>query len=117
VGTHVDAVTGEVLGSRNRLIKESGRNISFGLRIMEERPSPGQKLSLIFLFRIGRKRSEDMKLMAQNTADGTALVFDPDPRTTLMNDTIEDTDPAETFTPAYQLRTLRDITERTAYTA
>ncbi|MFN8548705.1 MAG: proprotein convertase P-domain-containing protein [Candidatus Eisenbacteria bacterium] len=43
-------------------------------------------------------------------ATGTGKVFDPDPRTTLQNETIQDTSPAGTFTPAYFTRTLQDIT-------
>jgi len=53
-------------------------------------------------------KTSDVSSMA--TADGTALVFDPDPRTTLMNDNLLDTSPAATFDPAYFTRTLRDIT-------
>ena len=53
-------------------------------------------------------KSSDVSSLA--TTDGTALVFDPDPRTTLMNDNLLDTSPAATFDPAYFTRTLRDIT-------
>jgi len=43
-------------------------------------------------------------------ADGTGLVFDPDPRTTLMDNTLQNDSPAERFDPAYQTRTLKDLT-------
>jgi len=44
------------------------------------------------------------------TVDGTALVFDPDPRTTLANDALLDSSSASTFDPAYFTRTLKGIT-------
>lgn len=43
-------------------------------------------------------------------AAGTGKVFDPDPRTTLQNATIQDGSPAQTFTAAYVIRDLQDIT-------
>ncbi len=46
----------------------------------------------------------------KTTVSGSALVFDPDPRTTLMNDALLDTSSAATFDPAYFNRTLQGIT-------
>ncbi len=51
------------------------------------------------------------ELARRPTVNGSGQVFDPDPRTTLMNDNIQDGDPASTFTSAYFTRTLEDITE------
>lgn len=45
-----------------------------------------------------------------NQADATALVFDPDPRTTLGDESLEDTSPNASFDAAYFTRTLSDIT-------
>ncbi|MFT6734186.1 MAG: subtilisin-like proprotein convertase family protein/Zn-dependent metalloprotease [Polaribacter sp.] len=45
-----------------------------------------------------------------NKADATALVFDPDPVTTLNNDSLEDTSSAASFDAAYETRTLSDVT-------
>ncbi|MBZ0269495.1 hypothetical protein K8I85_15180, partial [bacterium] len=42
-------------------------------------------------------------------ANGTGTVFDPDPRTTLMNDGLQDGSPASSFTAAYFTRNLLDI--------
>jgi subtilisin-like proprotein convertase family protein len=42
-------------------------------------------------------------------ANGTGVVFDPDPRTTLMNDNLQDGSPASAFTAAYFTRNLLDI--------
>lgn len=41
--------------------------------------------------------------------DGTALVFDPDPRSFLANDDLQDNSPAEAFADAYVQRPLRDL--------
>lgn len=42
--------------------------------------------------------------------DGTGQVFDPDPRTTLNDASLEDRSASALFDPAYQTRVLRDIT-------
>jgi subtilisin-like proprotein convertase family protein/Zn-dependent metalloprotease len=47
---------------------------------------------------------------ARNRANGTGLVFDPDPRTTLRLDTLQDGSAASAFTDAYFTRDLLDIT-------
>lgn len=44
-----------------------------------------------------------------NKADATALVFDPDPRTTLNDASLEDNSPDADFDPAYLSRTLREV--------
>ena len=41
---------------------------------------------------------------------GSGEVFDPDPRTTLQDNSLVDTSPASAFTAAYQTRTLLDLT-------
>lgn len=41
---------------------------------------------------------------------GSGLVFDPDPRQSLNNDTLVDTSPASAFDPAYQTKQLMDLT-------
>jgi subtilisin-like proprotein convertase family protein len=46
---------------------------------------------------------------AQNRANGTGVVFDPDPRTTLRDNYLRDFDPASEFTDAYYTRDLLDI--------
>jgi subtilisin-like proprotein convertase family protein len=43
-------------------------------------------------------------------ASGTGTVFDPDPRTTLQDDNLQDTSPSSAFTAAYFTRPLQDIT-------
>ncbi len=46
----------------------------------------------------------------KTTVSGSALVFDPDPRTTLMNDALQDSSSAATFDPAYFNRTMQGLT-------
>lgn len=43
-------------------------------------------------------------------ANGTGVVFDPDPRTTLLNDALQDGSSAASFTGSYFTRNLLDIT-------
>jgi hypothetical protein len=42
--------------------------------------------------------------------NGSALVFEPEPRTALLKDDLKDTSPAEAFTSAYVTRPLNEIT-------
>jgi subtilisin-like proprotein convertase family protein len=46
---------------------------------------------------------------ALTTGDGQAKVFDPDPRTSLMNNALQDNSPAYAFENAYFQRELKDI--------
>ncbi|MEZ4388922.1 MAG: proprotein convertase P-domain-containing protein [Candidatus Krumholzibacteriia bacterium] len=46
---------------------------------------------------------------ALSRASGTGVVFDPDPRTTLRNNALQDNSNASLFTPAYFTRDLLDI--------
>jgi hypothetical protein len=59
----------------------------------------------------GIKRSHLDRAPAGALVNGTGTVFDPDPRTTLQDDNIQDGDPPGTFTAAYFTRDLLDITE------
>lgn len=47
---------------------------------------------------------------SESSANGSALVFDPDPRTTLNDDTLSHSSPAESFDKAYYEQVLKDIT-------
>ncbi|WP_141732562.1 proprotein convertase P-domain-containing protein [Oligoflexus tunisiensis] len=46
---------------------------------------------------------------AQAPANGLARIFDPDPRTSLMNNALQDNNPADAFENAYFQRELKDI--------
>jgi hypothetical protein len=51
------------------------------------------------------------KMQNKRRVDGTGTVFDPDPRTTLLDFTFEDFVDESVVAPAYKQVTLRDITE------
>jgi len=59
-----------------------------------------------------REAADDSQASAPGraVANGTGVVFDPDPRATLMNDNLQDGSPASAFTAAYFTRDLLDIT-------
>nr|MEE4268661.1 proprotein convertase P-domain-containing protein [Candidatus Krumholzibacteria bacterium] len=56
-----------------------------------------------------RELEEAMAAEKADRAQGTGLVFDPDPRTTLQNNSLQDYSSASLFTDAYLTRDLRDI--------
>lgn len=63
---------------------------------------------------IRRKRAAEIrtaKKAAGKRASGTLTVFDPDPRTTLMDETLQDHSPASAFTAAYQQKSTDQILE------
>lgn len=55
-------------------------------------------------------RAEELAAAKGSRAQGTGLVFDPDPRTTLMNNNLQDASSAASFTAAYLTRDLLDVT-------
>ena len=55
------------------------------------------------------QRSEAIERAKFNRASGTATVFDPDPRTTLLNNALQDNSQPSAFTAAYFTRDLLDI--------
>ena len=55
-------------------------------------------------------RQEEMAQEKGALAMGTGVVFDPDPRTTLLNNNLQDGSSAASFTAAYFTRDLLDIT-------
>ncbi len=56
------------------------------------------------------KQAAPLAALAPSGINGTGLVFDPDPRTTLNNDSLTDTSAAAAFDAAYQTKTLADLT-------
>lgn len=106
----VDALTGEVLEVKD-------------LIVWERAPTRDQRANTNFLADRERQTkffkerqammaaNEARRKMASKRANGRGLVFDPDPRTTLVDDTMEDTNPASDFDAAYLERDLLDITQ------
>lgn len=67
------------------------------------------------LVRYEQRQLEEQRARAARKAavlaNGTGQVFDPDPRTTLLDDNLQDTSPASAFNAAYFTRNLLDITD------
>jgi len=61
--------------------------------------------------RFAAQEQAEMRAIADGSrAQGTGVVFDPDPRTTLRDNNLQDNSPAGSFTDAYFTRDLLDIT-------
>lgn len=107
-GLIINAGNGEVISVYENAITEKPRDVEFGSYngklssrefAIQEFNSPNQS-----------RNNRDANLLL-TVRDGTAQVFDPDPRTTLEDATLEDNNPPSDFTNAYLTRTLQDIDE------
>lgn len=106
----IDASTGEVLSVERvdilRKKKESGKlDFAAYQGAILDRATAEQA----FQVREAVRKAAAAELRA--TVDGTGQVFDPDPKTTLADESLRDDSPAATFIPTYFTKTLRDITE------
>jgi subtilisin-like proprotein convertase family protein len=107
----VDAATGAVVAVEDtRLI----RKITEETLTAEERLAAvsGPAWDRVAMFdRFAAQKSANDDIIAAGTlALGTGVVFDPDPRTTLNNNSLADNSAASAFTAAYFTRSLQDIT-------
>ena len=107
----VDAVTGAVISvDDTRLI----RKITEETLTAEERlaavSGPAWDRAAMFDRFAAQKNANDQVIANGALAAGTGVVFDPDPRTTLNNNSLADGSPASAFTAAYFTRGLQDIT-------
>lgn len=105
----IDAVTGQIISVRDTAITRKMEEVNLNFAAYEGVISDRNETTSRFLERQSAMEQK-ITLPAAITANGTAGLFDPDPRTTLGNDTIQDTEPPATFTNAYLTRTLLDIT-------
>lgn len=105
---HIDAVTGEILSvRRTEISKNPYEDVEFSAYV-------GPILArseAVARFADRERQHLPAKAEERVEVDGSGLVFDPDPRTTLMNDSLVDGSSAGSFDAAYLLRTLNDITE------
>lgn len=104
----IDALTGEVLSVRRHEISE--KYAADDVPDFTAYRGPVASLREETLRLETALKAAEGPVTPAATVDGSALVFDPDPRTTLMNDGLLDTSSAATFNPAYFTRTLREIT-------
>jgi len=107
----IDAVTGEVHDTFNRHINHK----SGEAKLAEQTPPQfeGQISDFGSALADWKTRQREMRELMTKAAskreDGRGMIFDPDPRTTLLDDTLLDTSPPSRFDGAYLERPLRDI--------
>lgn len=106
----IDAATGEIVGLRRSEISRTPMAIDRMAIASYEGPVTSLNEARE---RLRQQLLGKLPALASQKAvvDGTGQVFDPDPRTTLNDETIQDTSDPAVFSPAYITRTLRDITE------
>lgn len=105
----IDAHSGEIVSVKDRIIYKNSRkpitdDLAYKGAIHSRSDATAQ------LPQKAKTKSKSSPI-GKTTVNGTALVFDPDPRTHLANDALLDTSPASEFSAAYVTRTLRDISE------
>ncbi len=108
----VDAGTGEVVETRDaRLYRVVDETMA---RSVEERladyAGPATDRAAAFAAFAAREAERAGAGLRGLRANGTGVVFDPDPRTTLMNDNLQDGSAASAFAGSYFTRNLLDIT-------
>lgn len=108
---YLDAITGNVINAKRidlPISKNANSESHFGKwKAFAKKKYHKNYQSVLSLVQSENKKND---VSQSNKADATALVFDPDPVTTLNNDTLEDTSSATDFDAAYFTRTLLDVT-------
>ncbi|MEN8165766.1 MAG: hypothetical protein ABFS37_16675, partial [Acidobacteriota bacterium] len=104
----IDAVTGEILSVRRTEISKVPQEMPDFAGYDGPVHDRGQAVAR---FEDLEQERLSAKAGKRATVDGSGLVFDPDPRTTLADDSLMDNSPAGNFDAAYLQRTLSDITE------
>jgi len=105
----IDAHSGEIISATDRNIYKNGRKpVSEGPNYQGPIRSRAEATSQWSSDFVAKSKPKPAN---KATVNGTALVFDPDPRTHLANDALIDTSPPSEFSAAYVTRTLRDISE------
>lgn len=104
----VDAMTGEILSVERtelprRPYAEQAAFDSYQGPTLDRAEAVGRFVE--------EQRWNHAKVESVDFVDGSGLTFDPDPRTTLMNDSLRDNSSPSSFNDAYFTRILRDITE------
>ena len=112
--TRLDATTGDVISiedSSLHRVKTVATERTVAERIAEvTAPLADRQAAFARVLRIESDRRQALDQAQSRRASGTGVVFDPDPRTTLNDATLQDGSPASAFTAAYVTRNLEDIT-------
>ena len=101
----IDALSGEVLAVRSTVIDGKDRSTVPDFAAYKGAVLSRKDATAAFIVATTAKTG----ITATVTTNGTALVFDPDPRTTLKNAALLDSDAASVFASAYVTRPLREI--------
>ncbi len=109
----VDAQTGavvELIDTRLERLKTAENSLTPEQRIAQYTgPVADRGQAFAARAKADRELAEQMQPPAASRVNGTGVVFDPDPRTTLLNNNLQDGSAAALFNPAYFTRTLQDI--------
>lgn len=104
----IDAVTGDILSVRRTEISKVPHEIQDFTGYEGPLVDRGETVAR---FEDLERQVSHAKGGERGPVSGSGLVFDPDPRTTLADDSLRDNSAASAFDSAYLLRTLSDITE------
>ncbi|PIE90487.1 MAG: hypothetical protein CR997_05960 [Acidobacteria bacterium] len=102
----VDGSTGEIL---------SKRQLARKMRHEETNEPVDEPIWTVERAMANLNQKAARKFGQLSSANGTALVFDPDPRTTLLRDDLRDSSDFSEFDDAYEQRQLKDITHSGIY--
>ena len=105
---YIDATDGKLLHDESTTLRRHGHLPSIAELKLRKGPVLDRKTETARIqdkFNPLKRPASAQKVIAT----ATAKVFDPDPRTTLANASIEDNDPASTFNAAYLTRTLQGL--------
>lgn len=101
----VDAMTGEVVETKDMSIDRHEREVVDYAAYRGPLADRQEEMR-----RHARFEASQPSAAASKRAQGSATVFDPDPRTTLLSEDLTDNSPSSAFNGAYLTRTLLDIT-------
>ena len=105
----IDATNGKILAKYDAAIKRIKQSSwpssidSYQGPVWERKATENQ-------VRLKAKKENPMLRLRSTQGDGKALVFDPDPRTTLKDRTLDNNSPADRFESAYLLKDLKGLT-------
>jgi hypothetical protein len=103
----IDATTGKVLSRKDIRIQRKSSSSAISPIFYKE---PAINRTKAFQKFEARQKSKKAALKTHaEPRDGKGMVFDPDPRTELEDETLEDDSPSFAFTAAYVERPLRDL--------
>jgi len=107
---YIDAKSGEVVSVRDTAV--CGRKAGTSLPDFATYAGPiWSRNETVQAWQTANSQSKQLSSLAKTVVDGSALVFDGDPRTYLANPSLVDGSAASAFTPAYVPRVLRGISE------